>query len=114
MIMSSDVSEGGLSTAKQLSSLSWRRGWRVLTASSLELASRMGTAASMARRSRAVLFDVVAAVADPHRTMAVPQAPVCLNPLLGRPPTRVFRSVVAALFPPGPRPAIHVQRPLGI
>jgi hypothetical protein len=112
--MSSDVSEGGLSTAEPRSSLSWWRVWRALTASPLEFASRMGTELSMAWRSRAVLFNFVAALSDLHRTWAMPKPLLALNLLLVGLSTLFFVSVVRALFVSDPRPAIHVQRPIDV
>ena len=112
--MSSDVSEGGLSTAKQLSSLSWWRVWRAMIASPLELALRICVEPSMARRSRAALFNLVAALPNLHRKCAMSKPLLALNLLLVGLSILFFGSVVRVLFTSDPRPAIHVPRPMEV
>ena len=68
----------------------------------------------MARPSRAVVFDFVAALSDPHSKWAMSRPLLALNMLLIGVSTLLFVSVVRALFAPDPLPAIHVHRPVEI
>ena len=68
----------------------------------------------MARPSRTMVFNFVAALSDPHSKWAMSKRLLALNVVLVGVSTVLFVSVVRALFAPDPLPAIHVHRPVEV